>query len=280
MTNAPLDTARTQLFSTGKTIVFSSRHDPRFAYCLYVPSRQEGRPPGLIVSVHGSGRNFMDYRDRFSEFAERENMVVLAPLFPAGVAGDGNVDGYKYLIEGGIRYDRVLLDMVEEVAERTGCEAGRFLIFGYSGGGHFVHRFLLIHPDRLLAASIGAPGQVTLLDETADWWVGVRDLETLFGQPLDLAALRRVAVQMVIGDADTETWEITHAPGSRYWRAEAMRAGADRLERLASLRDSFRAAGVAVEFATMPGVKHAGAPAVPIAADFFARCLAGARQAA
>ena len=33
----------------------------------------------------------------------------------------------------------------------------RFALFGYSGGGHFVHRFFMLHPQRLWALSIGAP---------------------------------------------------------------------------------------------------------------------------
>ena len=44
--------------------------------------------------------------------------------------------------------------------------------FGFSGGAQFAHRFLYIHPGRLRAVSLGAPGLVTMLDETRAWWVG------------------------------------------------------------------------------------------------------------
>ena len=109
---------------------------------------------------------------------------------PVGVRGDGARSGYKYMAEGDIRYDRVLLDMVAEVAAKYDQDWSRFAVFGFSGGGHFAHRMAILHPDRLWAACIGAAGSVTLLDPDRDWWVGIRDLEQRFvallrGQPLD-----------------------------------------------------------------------------------------------
>lgn len=274
---ATLDTSRQKFYREGKTTVFAYSTDPRFSYCLFVPPADpNGVPPGLVVAVHHSLRNFMLCRDTFAELGARRNQVVLAPLFPANVVGDGNPDGYKYLIEGDIRYDLVLNGMIDTVARDTGCHAERFCIFGFSGGGHFVNRYLLTHPERLLAASIGAPGQVTLLDATADWWAGVRDIEGLFGRPLDLEALRRVAVQMIVGAEDTDTWEINHAPGSTYWRAESASAGNNRIERLRTLQRSLEAEGISVRFDLMPGVKHISVPAMALAQDFFERHLAQA----
>ena len=269
-----LDTSRIALFSSGKTTVFSSKSDPRFAYCLYVPPpAKSGQKPGLVVAVHGSGRNFMEYRDAFSAFGAENNMVVLAPLFPAGLRGDDNVDGYKYLAENDVRYDLQLLSLVDQVSAATGCNSERFMIFGFSGGGHFAHRFVLVHPHRIAAASIGAPGQVTLVDLNSDWWVGVRDMEAQFGHPIDLNALRRIPVQLVIGGDDTETWEITHTPHSRYWRAEAERSGTNRLERIKSLRRSLEAEGVKVRLDVIPGVKHESKHAFPLVHQFFAEVL-------
>ena len=94
--------------------------------------------------------------------------------------------------EGDIRYDRVLLDIVDEVAGKYGLADARFALFGYSGGGHFAHRFFMLHPDRLWAVAIGASGSVTLLDDTRDFWVGTRDLQARFGIAIDSAAMARV----------------------------------------------------------------------------------------
>ena len=269
------------MYDLGSTPIFASCSDPRFGYCLYVPPdiAEAETAPELIVAMHGTGRSFVEYRNAFAEFGRWNRCVILAPLFPIGVQGDGNRDGFKYMVEGDIRYDRVLLDMVAEVGAKYGRRFDRFALFGYSGGGHFAHRFLMLHPDRLWAVSIGAPGSVTLLDPTRDWWVGTRDVEARFGVAVDPAAMAKVAVQMVVGSADIETWEITHREGGRHWMPGANDAGRTRPERLASLCHSFEAAGISVRFDLVAGMAHDGLRAVETVKGFFADTLAAMRQA-
>ncbi|RWK59904.1 MAG: alpha/beta hydrolase, partial [Mesorhizobium sp.] len=152
-------------------------------------------------------------------------------------------------------------------------------MFGFSGGGHFTHRFAILHPDRLWAASIGAPGSVTLLDPTRDWWVGIRDLPEKFGITFDAAALARVPVQMIVGDADLETWEITHTQGSTHWMPGANDAGQTRPERLRTLCRSFEEAGVRVRFDLLPGVAHERDAVLDPVKDFLAQALKERRNA-
>ena len=137
-----------KLYDFEETTVYAYAGDPRFSYCLYVPPDLlgapgagrggagdsaagphplggPGAPPELLVMVHGTGRAFTRYRDALSEFGRWNRCIVLCPLFPVGVMGDGNRDGFKHLREGDIRYDLVLLGMVDEVAARSMGE-GRF----------------------------------------------------------------------------------------------------------------------------------------------------------
>ncbi|HEY5797152.1 MAG TPA: alpha/beta hydrolase [Bosea sp. (in: a-proteobacteria)] len=267
------------LYDLGPTPVIACKADPRFSYCLYVPRNlgKSAQPPELIVAMHGTGRGFTGYRDVFQDFGRWNNCIVLAPLFPIGVLGDDNRDGFKYMREGAIRYDHVLLAMVAEVEARYGVSFPRFALFGYSGGGHFAHRFLMLQPQKLWACSIGAPGSVTLLDPTRDWWVGTRNMVELFGAAPDVAAMKQVAVQMIVGAADLETWEITHKPGGRNWMPDANHAGTTRPERLASLKASFEEAGIGVRFDLVPNMAHDGLRAVPRVEDFFAEHLARLR---
>ena len=263
------------IYDFGYSTIFAARSDPRFSYCTYAPpaTGNERHPRQLVVVMHGTGRAFTEYRDAFAAFAKWNDCIVLCPLFPAGPAGDGNRDGFKQLREGDIRYDEVLLDMVGEVAEKFGCDFSKFALFGYSGGGQFVNRFGYLHPGRLWALSIGAPGSVTLLDPDQDWWVGVRDFETRFGKPLDLQSLRALPVHMVVGKADLETWEITHKAGGKFFMPGANDAGRTRPERLESLRRSFEAAGVRVTLDLVDNVPHNGLACVDVVQDFFAAAL-------
>lgn len=259
-------------YDFGRTTVYCAQADRRFSYCAYVPRSYDEDGSDryrLFVSVHGTMRDMGEYRDAFIGFAERHQVIVLAPLFPAGITAPGELSSYKMLRHGDLHYDAVLLSMVDELAGRYRVDTGRFGLFGFSGGGHFAHRFLYLHPERLSAVSIGAPGIVTLLDTDHDFWVGVRNFDEVFGKPLDIGAIRRVAVQMIVGGDDTDTWEITVKPGSPLWMPGADLAGANRQDRLKSLKASFENHGIAVRHDTVPGVAHRRDGLMPAVEDFL-----------
>lgn len=270
-------------YGFGRTSLYACQYDQRFSYCLYIPESydEDGDTTyPLAVIVHGTNRPAQEYRDRFVDFAEREQCVILAPLFPCGIIEPGELNNYKFIEYHGIRYDHVLLAMIDEVARIYRLQADRFLMHGFSGGGHYAHRFFYLHPQRLLGVSIGAPGVVTLLDEDHDWWVGVRDLEARFGVPLDIPAMREVPVHLVIGGDDTETWEITIEPHHPRWMPGADLAGANRQDRMASLKASFERHGIAVRQDTVPGVGHNGYALLDPVKAFFSEVLAGRGKAA
>ena len=259
-------------YEQGATATFALASDPRFSFCLYVPEPHTATD--ILVVVHGSYRNFQEHRDQFADFAKAQNCIVVAPLFPIGVLGDGNVDGFKYLIEGDIRYDRLLLSIIEQVSRRYGADGRRVGLVGFSGGAHFAHRFLILHPQRLWGVSIGAPGSVTLLDNDIDWWPGIGNLVERFGIAPAFAEMAGVPVQMLVGSADLDTDGIAHAPGARTWLPGAERAGADRPERLATLRRSFEARDIAVQFDTLAGIGHEARPIFEASKPFLAQALA------
>jgi pimeloyl-ACP methyl ester carboxylesterase len=263
---------RLSYYDFGRTTVYASTHDPRFSYCLYVPDNYEeigSRHYDLLVAVHGTARDIAGCREQFVQLAERHDLIVLAPLFPGGISKPMELSSYKMLRADEYRYDVALLAMIDEIAGRYRIRSDRFSLQGFSGGGHFAHRFLYLHPERLSAVSIGAPGIVTLLDFDRDFWVGVRNFEHCFGKPIDLAAMREVAVQMVIGADDTDTWEITIQPQSALWAPGCEQTGANRLERLASLKSSFQHCGIAVRHDVVPGVAHRMAGLAPAINAFF-----------
>jgi len=270
-------------YDFGHTTVYASRMDQRFPYCAYVPHDydEDGEKTyPLAVIVHGTERGMLAYRDAFADFAEENGVIVLCPLFPANICFPGDLSSYKMLRAGDLHYDAILLDMIEEMRGRYRIAGSRVMMYGFSGGGHFTHRFLYLHPQRLLAASIGAPGVVTLLDFDHDFWVGVRDFEAVFGKPLDLDAMRRVAVQMVIGGDDRETWEITITPQDAWWMPGADLAGRDRNDRILALKQSFERNGIPVRLDVVPGVEHDDRLLIGKVKDFFAKTLSAVRAPA
>lgn len=258
-----------EFYHSGATAFFASQRDQRFSYCLYVPAAHRDATAALplVVLIHGTQRMAERYRDQYRAFAEEHDCVVLAPLFPAGIGEPGDLHGFKRLSFHGIRFDQVLLDIVDEVAQRYRVRADRFALHGFSGGGQFAHRFAYVHPERLAAVSIGAPGRITRIDPDVPWWQGTADLRERFGKDLDLAALREVPVQMVVGAEDTETWEIAEPD---------IDAGGDtRVARLRTLRDNFEAHGIGVRFDLVPGIAHKGLAVQPRVQEFLSGVLTG-----
>lgn len=261
-------------YSAGSTTIFASRYDQRFSYCLYVPTAHtpDGPPVPLAVLQHGTGRRGPQYRDSFADWAENHGCLVLAPLFPAGIGDPDDLHNFKFIRYQDIRFDQVLLAMVDEVAARFNVRTERFLLHGFSGGGQFVHRFAYLHPDRLDGLSIGAPGRITYIDQDSPWWIGLKTFEEEFGQPARIDELREVPVQMVIGALDVETWEINN-PGGSNWMDGADAYGTTRIERLQALRDNFTDHGIAVRFDVVPGVAHEPMRVLEPVMDFFSTIL-------
>lgn len=263
-------------YQLGRTAFFASRFDQRFSYCCYVPSSYDEsahtRYP-LVVLIHGSRRNADILRDQFADFAEKHQCITLCPLFPCGIGEPGELHNYKRIAYQGIRYDHVLLSMVEEMAGLYRLNTQKFLLHGFSGGGQFAHRFLYLHPERLLGVSIGAPGAITLPDPSRPWWVGTGGMEQRFGKNLNVAAMRAVAVQMVVGADDLDTWEVTYTPKSADWMEGANDAGRTRVDRLHTLAHSFEALGISVRLDIVAGAAHTGHLLHSSVADFFAETL-------
>lgn len=265
-------------YEKGATPLFACQADQRFSYCLYVPKTYEvdGKQPlQLVVLVHGTGRNPFAYQVAAAGFADEHHCLVLCPLFPCGIPDPRGTENYKFVSFKGIRFDLVLLSMISEVARIYRVDTERFCLFGFSGGAHFAHRFFYVHPERLRAVAVDAPGVVTLLDFDQDWWCGIRDFSSIFAKELNLEAMRRVATQTIVGSEDTATWEIAVQPGWPFWMDGITASGATRVERLAALRDSWQKAGISVEHLIVPGAGHQLllAPAL----DFFAKSMGGRR---
>lgn len=257
---------------------FACRADPRVSFCMHLPQSagDASRPLQLLVAVHGTGRTNMAYRDALIPFAEENGFALLAPLFPIGVRGDDNADGYKYIAEGEMRYDELLLAMVDEISELAGRPFDRFGLFGFSGGGHFAHRFYYLHPERLASVVVGAPGGVTLLDESRDFWIGTRDFAERFGKAPDLGAMRAVPSLLLVGADDTR--EFVYPPALAHHASGMESLGRNRIERNETLFRNWVDHGLPTERQVLPGIAHEGLRVLPTVEEFLLRISAGGRE--
>ncbi|MDE2634994.1 MAG: alpha/beta hydrolase [Chloroflexota bacterium] len=244
--------------------------DPRFSYCLFVPAaiRQ------ICVYVHGTYRDAAFYRDQLTDFAIRNQVLLVCPLFPAGLIEPWDVDNYKLLRFHGVRFDLILLGMLEEISQRYAVSADRFMLGGFSGGAQFAHRFAYFHAERLSALSLAAPGRVTLLDDRLDWWSGLRDAERLFGRAIDIPALRALPIQLLVGANDDA--DITIAEDDPGWTPGANQAGATRRERLNSLYRQYQRIGCDANLEVIANCGHEWTPLREATVRFFEASLLAA----
>lgn len=255
----------------------AAQMDPRFHYMVYAPRTYDEHAEkeySLVVLVHGTERGPFRYIAENAKFADENDVILLAPMFPANTHGGKDLENYKLIDYKGTRYDLVLLSMVDEVTSKYRIKGNKFNMFGFSGGGHFTHRFFYLHPHRLNAISIGAPGMITFIDDTRNWWVGTKDLYQKFNTHLKPHAMQKVKVHMVIGEKDTEGWGDEIEPGSPYNMgdypgASYNAAGKNRQERMKNLKKNFEDHGIAVEMQVVPGVGHEESGMFPDMQKFF-----------
>ena len=240
------------LYGRASFIAYSA--DPRFSYCLYVP--EEIRQ--ICVYVHGTYRDAAFFRDQLTGFALSNQVLLVCPLFPAGLIDPWDVENYKLLRFHELRFDLILLGMLDEISQRYAVPRHRFMLGGFSGGAQFAHRFAYFHAERLSALSLAAPGRVTLPDETLDWWSGLRDAQRLFGRAIDIPALRALPIQLLVGENDDD--DITIAEDDPWWTPGANLAGATRRERLDSLYRQYQRIGCKASLEVIANCGHEWTP--------------------
>lgn len=225
---------------------------PLLRYFLFRPSTTRPGAP-LAISVHGIARNAAAHAFRLMEDAERLGVCVLAPLFEKDAFGQ-----YQQLQDRtrGVRSDLALLKMIDEAAGRCEADPDRLLLFGFSGGAQFAHRFAMMHPDRVASAVIASAGWYTLPRVDAPYPFGLDTASFALDAEFDVAKFLRVPFHVFVGELDTER------DGSlRQSRLLDSTQGATRIARArtwveAMTRAAASEGGRAPTLSVLPGVGH------------------------
>lgn len=174
--------------------------EPSLDYWLYVP-RGEIRGAPVLVTVHGISRNARIHAESFAQLAERHGAVLLAPRFSSREFGDYQRLGRTQL---GPRADRLLLRLVDHVAGLTGAVGQKILLFGYSGGAQFAHRFAMAHPERVAVAAVSSSGWYTFPDRERWYPYGIRASARLPGVRFEPMAFLQIPMLVTVGERDVK----------------------------------------------------------------------------
>ncbi|MBP1931407.1 hypothetical protein [Ammoniphilus resinae] len=257
------------LVETGSIPAYACLYDQRFSYYTYIPKcygEDPNRVHPLAVIIHGNERAAQSYRSAFKDYAEDTGTIILAPLFPAGIIEPHDKENYKFIKFHDLRFDRILLSMIDELAKRYKISTEKFLLHGFSGGGQFVHRFLYLHPDRLQGVSIGAPGRFTFLDENLNWPFGIGNTEEVLELTVQLELIQQVPVQLVVGKEDLAL-PVFNPKFDRPIEG----AGNTRIDRVRMFRDHLVSKGISVRYDEVAEVAHEGMKILPVVKEFFKR---------
>lgn len=223
------------------------------AYYVYVPRMLRRNAP-VVVAVHGISRNAQEHAQRLAPQAERFGAVLVAPLFD-----ETNFPDYQRLgrPERGARADRMLERIVDEVGRMTGADVRSLYLFGFSGGGQFVHRYAMANPERVASYVIGAAGWYTFPDASIPFPRGTRAAHCFDDVCFEPQRYLRVPALVLVGERDIHEGTALR----RSARLDAQQ-GETRLERgenwVEAMRTAARHEGydTPFEFAVLPRSGH------------------------
>lgn len=187
------------------------------------------RDPSLLIVVHGVGRNAAGYRDYARKLADKNCMVVVAPLFDSARFPQWRFSHGGLALQGSIQpaakwSGHIFTSLIEAVRKAEGRRM-EYSLFGHSGGAQMLMRYAASVPSEARRIVIANPGTLVWADLAAKAPYGLGELPAGTG---DAEGLRRYLAQPIslyLGQDDTEVDE-NLAVG-----ANAQKQGANRLER-------------------------------------------------
>ncbi len=182
--------------------VLTSQLEPRCPYLLYTPETVNKNLP-VLVTVHGISCNAEEHIDAFAEYADRFGFIVVAPVFAKAAYAGYQRFGYSKR-NSSQRSDLALCAIMDDVAEQTGFDTAKFLLFGYSGGGQFAHRFAMAYPDRVISTALGAPGWFSYPSTAAPFPRGLRGVKAALELDFEPERFLTVPMMVCVGEHDTQ----------------------------------------------------------------------------
>jgi poly(3-hydroxybutyrate) depolymerase len=221
--------------------------------------------------MHGQGRNGKSYHDAWIKLAEQQRFLLLTPEFSDETYPSEAMYQQGFLRAGGELRDKqkwslmAIEHLFDHVVRENSLAAKRYIIYGHSGGGQFVHRLVQLCPEARIELAIAAnPGWYTMPDLNVAYPYGLKGTPTGSDQ-LKTVFAKRLVVLLGENDKDPNHSSLRRTPA-------AMRQGAHRFERGHSFFEQAKvmAGKLGVEFnwelITVPGAGHQNSKMAPAAA--------------
>ncbi|MFX0099786.1 MAG: hypothetical protein ACFFCS_09395 [Candidatus Hodarchaeota archaeon] len=227
----------------------------------YIPNNFSTENTTIFFVIHGASRTYESYFERWMAYnvAEEQSVVLIAPHFDVDVFSH-----YQVLNAWGIRADLRLIQLFDSFTGWLGLTKTRFFIFGFSGGGQFVHRFTMVHPELIERAVAGAAGSYTFPDASILYQYGTgKSIYHPISLNFNLEGATSTNMLVIVGDQDIlRTENLDQSP-------EADAQGLNRLERAQNWFAAMNATAVDngwtfnFDYHEVPGAGHSSSAMMP-----------------
>jgi len=200
----------------------------QWPYYLYVPSTIESSHILVITNNTGHTSDDFSVHDQSAQslvnwkksLAKYLGCPLLVPVFPRPY--NFQEAGYTHALDEVSltatstvyhRLDLQLIAMIEDAINRLNKREIDFeetiLMWGSSASGMFANRFTALHPERVKAATIGAPGGWPIAPVAEyegvelNYPIGIADLFQLVGYSFDMENFKNTPLYVYLGDQDT-----------------------------------------------------------------------------
>lgn len=169
--------------------------DHRTRYLRFLPRDPDPQRPPLVC-VHGISRDAQGHLAAFLGWAERTGTELLAPLFDRR-----RYRGYQRLKSSNRTLHPVAaLDAIlEETVGDRPC-----LLYGFSGGAQFAHRYALVRAERVAGIALAAAGWYTFPTAAVSFPYGLAPGRLPRSLVIDFPAFLQLPKCVLVGDRDVE----------------------------------------------------------------------------
>ncbi len=184
----------------GRIMALTTRGPCGLSYFIYRPRQNFGRAEQVIFSIHGYTRNALQHAVVLQELAEEKGMTIVVPHFTRK-----KFRRYQQVRSHGQNPapDMALMELIHELREIENLDLSTIRAVGYSGGGQFLHRLIMLHPDLVDRAVLFAPGWYTMPYGGYPYPLGFGESNSLGDRPLSLDGFNNAEVLVLVGDDDT-----------------------------------------------------------------------------
>jgi pimeloyl-ACP methyl ester carboxylesterase len=213
-------------------------------YIVYIPKEKKDASR-IMYSIHGISRNAREHIEGFIPQAERYGSVIIAPLFPKA-----NFPRYQQLGTSVAqqRADMAFNQVLQDAQEWLQIAPAPMHLFGFSGGGQFVHRYAMFYPKRVARMVLAAPGWYSFPDPERKYPYGIKSSRNWPNVTFAMERFLQIPTLVMVGEEDdlrdsdlNKTRAVDSFQGlNRIERAERWTAAARALGRSYDISTDFR----------------------------------------